>query len=442
MRDRVFVSKGEIMVRFGMAAATLALMAAPLFAQESTEKLKKELEQLRAEVDGLKAVNQTREIPASGKVQADAMAADDNPLMTLLKGTKLSGFIDTGYEFSFNQLNTNKPFSNAGKNPIRIFDTQDNSFYLNELHLQVERLASKDMIVGYHFEIAAGHDPAIYDGGAFGIQEGWVQILAPVGDGIDIRIGKMAMMCGYEVLENTGNMNYSRGMVFGIAQPFTSTGIRASYGMGGKDHDMFTMTLGFSNGFNFTNKLEDNDHGKAVEFNVTVKPISDLLVSMTLIEDHDTGTVAAPLSGSTNDGHYMFDLVVSYQLDKLTLALDYTQTSIQGIGVLAANDRAYLSGIAVYTKYQVTDAFASSIRIEYFSDQHGVLPGVGPVGAGDSGDGARIFEFTLTEELKVAKQLILRFEIRHDDANNHIFNRNGKAARGDNTIGFEAIMPF
>src|SRR5437868_14065674 len=131
MRDRVLL-KGEIMVRFGMAAAVLALMAAPLFAQESTEELKKELQQLRAEVDGLKAVNQSKEIPASGKIDADAMAADDNPLMTMFKGTKLSGFVDVGYSFSFNTLNTVRV---AGvlqntHSPIRIFDNRDNSFYL------------------------------------------------------------------------------------------------------------------------------------------------------------------------------------------------------------------------------------------------------------------------------------------------------------------------
>src|SRR2546422_7064527 len=52
------------------------LFRSPLFAQESTEQLKKELEQLRAKVDALEAVNQTKEIPASGKVQADARSEE------------------------------------------------------------------------------------------------------------------------------------------------------------------------------------------------------------------------------------------------------------------------------------------------------------------------------------------------------------------------------
>src|SRR6185436_7872774 len=106
MRDRVFVSKGDIMVRFGMVAAALALMASPLLAQESTESLKKELEQLRKEVDALKSVNSTRELAAMG--------ADDSPIMTLFKGTKLSGHVDTAYGFSFNQLHADVNNTGAG----------------------------------------------------------------------------------------------------------------------------------------------------------------------------------------------------------------------------------------------------------------------------------------------------------------------------------------
>src|SRR5262247_624866 len=120
MRERGFVSKGEVMVRFGMVAAALALMASPLLAQESTDDLKKELEQLRKEVDALKSVNSTKEVPAMGKIDSDAMAADESPIMTLFKGTKLSGHVDAAYGFSFNQLHANlvsPGVSNTGNNP-------------------------------------------------------------------------------------------------------------------------------------------------------------------------------------------------------------------------------------------------------------------------------------------------------------------------------------
>jgi len=411
--------------------------------------------QLRREVDGLKALNTTKEVPSQGKINADSMAADDNPLMTLFKGTKLSGFVDVGYQFSFNQLNTNTtgpatPIRPAtGNNPVRIFDNSDNSFYMHEAHLQLERLASKDMIVGYHIELVGGHDPSVYDGsGVIGVsvQEAWVQILAPLGDGLDIRAGRMATLVGYEVLENISNMNYSRGMIFGIVQPFTHTGVRLSYGMGGANHDMFVMTMGFNNGFNLGNTasnglFEDNDHGKALEMQVAIRPIKDLLVSVTFLVDNDQ-----VLSNSTNDGHYLIDLVAAYQMDKLTFALNFTQTAVQGVGgatgpVSGPGTRQRLNGIAVYTKYAWTDSMASALRIEYFSDWHGQILAK-PALAADSGDGTRVFEFTLTQEIKIASQLVLRIEFRHDDSNQHTFLRNSSPARGDNSFGVEAIMPF
>ena len=436
------------MVRLGMAAAVLALMASPLLAQESTEQLKKELQELRAEVEGLKAVNQSKEIPAQGKIDANAMAADDNPLMTLFKGTKLSGFVDVGYEFSFNTLNTDRTGAgaaplNQGHNSTRIFDNRDNSFYMHEAHLQLERLASKDMIVGYHIELGAGHDPSIYDNATVTAQEAWVQILAPVGSGLDIRAGKMATLAGYEVLENVNNMNYSRGMLFGLIQPFTNTGVRVAYGMGGSNNDMLTFTLGFNNGLNSTlattpDLFSDADHGKAVEFQLATKPIKDLLASITLITGNDTISGA---NVSTRDQFYLFDIVVAYTMDKFTLALNVDWASAQQSDLVApiTNTRTPLSGFAIYGKFAWTDAMATALRFEYVSDQKGGSIFPNPA---EGGSGNRVAEITLTQEIKVANQLILRVEVRSDNCNDHIFRRNEKAARGDNTLGFEAIMPF
>ncbi len=428
------------MVRLGMAAAVLALMASPLLAQESSEQLKKELQELRAEVDALKAVNSTKEIPSSGSVAQDAMAADDNPVMTLFKQTKLSGFVDAGYQVSFNHMHKEAASSNHAKpganaNQIRIFDDRADSFYLHAVQLNLERLATKDMIVGYHLELAAGHDPLIYDGANVSLQEGWLQIMAPIGDGLDIRVGKMAMLCGYEVLENVNNMNYSRGMLFGIIQPFTSTGIRASYWFG----QQFGATLGFSNGINNlatgTDTYSDDDQSKMVEFQVAAKPMKDLSISATLLYGHESN-----LSGSTGDGYYLFDLVVSYTMDKLTLALNFDKSSIQGVANSAPGSRGPLSGIAMYAKYAFSDTLSEALRLEYFSDTDGVIL--------TNVNGSRVFSVTATTEMKVAQQLILRAELRADNSNDRIFTRGGgstgadRAARGDYTLGFEAIMPF
>jgi len=433
------------MVRFATVAAVLAMMAAPLVAQESTEQLRKELESLRKEVDGLKADRaqyESKEVAGSASVGQDSMAPEgDSPIMTALKGTKLSGFVDAGYQVSFgNGLNATS--GSPGPMTTRVFDNRANSFYLNAVQLNLERLATKDMIVGYHFELAAGHDVGIYNGAGseVGLLEGWLQILAPVGSGLDIRVGKMAYLGGFEVIESKDDFNYSRGLLFGFIQPFTETGIRASYDFS----EQLTAVIGFANSTNGAgvDQYADTDNQKQVDLQVVFKPTKDALVSMTVTEGTDTANLGQTAAGK----FYIFDIVGSYTMDKLTLALNLDFASANHIAAPGPGNRAPLTGIALYGKYAWTDAMASALRVEYMSDHNGIgfgpHSGAGTVTGTDSGTGARIVELTLTQEMKVAQQLILRVELRTDNSNNHIMSRDAKEARGDTTLGFEAIMPF
>ena len=210
---------------------------------------------------------------------------------------------------SFNQLHSDGfATNNAGANPTRVFDNRGNSFYLNAAQLNLERLASKDMIVGYHIELAAGHDPSIYDGQNVTLQEGWAQIVAPLGSGLDIRVGKMATLAGFEVLESMNNFNYSRGMLFGLIQPFTNTGVRASYWFG----EQAGLTIGFNNGLNNVvpgGQYVDNNHGKMLELQLATKFIN-LTANFTVLWGNDAGA----LSGGIGDDFYLFDIVVGYTI--------------------------------------------------------------------------------------------------------------------------------
>lgn len=408
------------MVRFGMVAMVLALAAAPLVAQESTESLKKELESLRAEVDGLKAQRfESKELPAS-------MAPEgDSPVMTALKETKLSGFVDTGYMVTFNA-----PMPAAGAAlKGRVFDTNPNSFYLNSVQLNLERLANEKLIVGYHLELAAGNDVGLYTPGGpgIGLQEGWLQVLAPVGSGLDVRVGKMATLAGYEVIESMSNNQYSRGVLFGFAIPFTHTGIRAAHSLTKE----LGFTVGVNNGWNAPGStFVDNNYGKTLELQVAVA-VKDVKAFLTAYVGDES------VAGNPYAKRYVIDAVVELKMGQITLALNADIGSQQGT-VAVANDGQSWSGVAAHAKYQMNDWFAPSIRVEYFSDADGANFGV----AGEGGAGARIISTTLTAEAKVASQLILRVELRFDNSNDHDFARGSNAAKGQNTLGFEAIMPF
>ncbi|RPH51833.1 MAG: hypothetical protein EHM91_00795, partial [Planctomycetota bacterium] len=190
-----------------------------------------------------------------------------------------------------------------------------------------------------------------------------------------------------------------------------------------------------NNGLNVVNRFEDQDTMKMVEFQVAAKPMKDLSIALTLLYGHET----PPSLNSTGDGTYLFDLVVAYTMDKLTLGLNFDKSSIQSVANSAPGSRGPLSGVALYAKYAFTDTLSEALRIEYFSDKEGVLVG--------GANGCRVFSITATTEMKVAQQLILRFELRADNSNDAIFTRGGgdaglRAAHGDYTLGFEAIMPF
>lgn len=430
------------MVRIGTAAAVLALMATPLFAQESTEQLKKELEQLRAEVDGLKAVNQTREIPAAGKAGEDAMAADDSPIMTMFKSTKLSGSVDVSYQYSL------RPGFNGSPRPLvfgnRFNDTTANTFAVNDVVVRLDRLATKDMIVGYNFAIGLGQDPtALNLAGAnvttFGLLEAWVEILAPIGNGLDIRMGKMYGLAGYEAFESVRDMNFSRGLLYTWSMPHDTDGVRLNYSFA----EQANVTIGLNNGWN--SGFDTND-GKNVEFQLELKPMRDLKVDLTVMWGPEA---TSPAGAPTN--RFLMDLVVEYKMDKLTTALEFDWGLAASPGATVAVPNPAWGGVAAYLKYQLMDFFASALRLEYYSQGfgRGVLGNEAPGGTSSSPAGTavnqRTIEFTLTEEFKIGNALLLRVEYRHDDAITFAGTAGAGVTgpgRGSDSIAVELVMPF
>ena len=68
--------------------------------------------------------------------------------------------------------------------------------------------------------------------------------------------------------------------------------------------------------------------------------------------------------------------------------------------------------MAAYAKYDFTDWFSASIRGEYFNDKDGVRTGIPQ----------KLKEITIIPEFKVAKNLLVRPEYRHDWSNRNGFD--------------------
>src|SRR4030095_5847072 len=140
------------------------------------------------------------------------------------------GYLEGSYTQNFNN-----PASRI--NQLRIFDVNSNQFRPNLAQIVFEREAKADGSrwgrLVFHIKFNAGGDSDFIGGTNLNqwadFQEFYVQYLAPVGRGLNIQAGQINSVVGYEVVESPRNANYSRSWLFGLGQPFTTRGVRASY---------------------------------------------------------------------------------------------------------------------------------------------------------------------------------------------------------------------
>ncbi len=416
-----------------MTLAAVLGAALPVLAQESNDELRKEIEKLKGKVEALEAA---KPAPAPAK-EAQMMDLNDRTILdVLLAETKLGGFIDAGYIF-----NMNRPKDVDGdkeSNRVHIFTEDPSTFYLHNAQLELKRDPTKEVIVGYDVRLMVGSDAPGVDLGAdnFGLQQANIQILAPVGDGLLIKVGKMATLAGAEVIESKDNYNYTRSLNFNWAIPFTHTGVRANYMLAdGK----VGITLGINNGWD--NQVDDN-FGKTLEAQLAVTPTEWLSAYLNFYFGDERTDVTLP---DEDEKRTLIDIVVVLQnipsVKGLSIIANFDIGSQDdSVATATGVDDAEWTGFSLAGKYQINDIWAGAIRYSMLDDKDEFrLPGLaGGVGV----DGVKYSELTFTVEARPVKDLIVRGEVRFDMADEDVF-LDGKDVDDAQTIfGLEAILLY
>ena len=336
---------------------------------------------------------------ASGVALADeekktsGMTVDD-----IKKMLGLSIYLQGGYNYNFEN-------PGSQENGLRIFDHKANSFTLDLAQIVFTKDAPVGGI-GYKLKLSAGetakfiHAAGLGDSdNPFDLTEAYINYVAPLGKGLKFQFGKFVTMHGAEVIEAKDDMNYSRGLLFNYAIPFTHTGLMVGYPFSDVVSTNFYVVNGWDN-------FNDDGSSKTLGLSVNVTPAEQFSAAINLMNGREQD-----LQTSIKSNRFLSDTVITVKpIKNLTLVVN-TDYSIQSNSAPDGGDAKWY-GVAGYAKYDFTDFFSTAVRAEYFKDPQGART-LTPQTAK---------EVTLTPEFRVAKDLIVRPEYRHDWSDKDVFD--------------------
>jgi len=343
----------------------------------------------------------------------------------LLDDVEIHGFASSSYTFNFNE-------PDSRTNNFRIFDQDANSFQFDVGELVFLKETADMDDIGFRVDLTYGFSvPEVAqstpltpdDEDDFDVQQGYVSWKAPVGNGLQLDFGKFITHIGAEVIEGYDgwNSNFSRSFLFGLAIPFTHTGLRASYDI----NDQLSVLGVIANGWDNTT---DNNDSKSIGFQVAYSPSDDLAIFFNWMGGNEQ-------TDSDHEFRQIFDIVVdaavSNQLS-LQFNLDYGTEQDTGVG----GDDAEWFGLAGIVRYDVNKWFSMNFRAEIFKDYDGVrtLTTATP--------GHDLWEITITPEFRINKNMVVRAEYRHDESNKPVFGDGAGFSDTQDTVAFNALVYF
>ncbi|MBI3313148.1 MAG: porin [Candidatus Omnitrophica bacterium] len=410
---------GLLLIAFGITS--------PVFADENqVAELKNEVQELKGVVSALQSEIKTMKghiTPTPGKESTAAMIVppgEEHPSGTIkaLSDIHMGGYVDVQYSMALNDGTDHRTAAgaqNTGTNTGRIFDTDQDSFTLNLVELNFQRIANPEGGAGFRADIMIGEDAEVVDFDAstdrdeFSIQQAYVEYNQPLSafegneilpDTINLKAGRFVTLAGAEVIEAADNWNISRSFAFGLAIPFTHLGVRSNFKM---FNDKLDVYAGINNGWD---TVVDNNKAKTLEFGAGYTLFDKINMFHSLYW-------GAENNDQTSKKRHLFSHVASYNVtDKLSIKGElnhgYQPRVLDASGT--ENNGADWQSYAGYVRYQFTDKFATTYRAELFRQDELFRSTLDYT----------LSSHTLTAEYKLTDSMLTRFEYRADKSNDAI----------------------
>jgi hypothetical protein len=363
-------------------------------------------------------------------------------LETAQPGIKLSGYVDTSYTYNFSGGGN----TNGGHATNRFQDgfgstftgqEDSNDFNVNAVKLTLQKPLPEEnkLAAGFRVDLFMGEDWTAAGDQSLFVYTAYVLARIPVGNGLDLKVGKITGLLGLESDDRPANMNFSNGLIhlYGLPQG-PAAGINAAY----QFNDQVSAQFQFVNQGGVDSRfLDQSDVSKVASFLVTLtSPGGNASLNFGGCYSPDGGQglwgdssnypgAATDLSHSQDNGAVViFDVnglwKPLFANNKLTLGFD----SALGFGdsgyqfVNAEGERhdttAGWWGVELFSKYQFNKLFSLAGRAGYFNDRTG-----GKLMDTYDLDPARatstdVWSFTSTAGFDIWENLLTRLEYRLD----------------------------
>ncbi len=316
---------------------------------------------------------------------------------------QITGYADAYYQYNLNGVAQAKTTS---------FSETNNSFTLGMANVKLAKAFKKagfvaDLGFGPRADAANG-----YANSTSSIVKQLYVTYAPTSK-LKFTFGNFATHIGYELIDATGNLNYSTSYAFSKG-PFYHTGIKGEY--------ILSPTLtGMIGVFNDTDRKFDFDASKHVGAQLAYAK-GNLKLYLNYLEgknSEDTATLR----------NRQWDVTASLQAtEKLGLGLNLTQKYFIRPNITLSS----WTGTALYANVAVASNVVLAARGEYFIDIKGEA-----VGVTDN----KIFDFTLSANIKLDGLTIIP-EIRYDNATQAIFLDKTGAKKSSPSLLVAAVYVF
>ena len=370
-----------------------------------------------------------------------------SPVMTALAATTISGYVDTSAEW-----NPNGNAGNANLPPYKFNSaSKADGFNLDVIQLRIDKpLSESDWAAGYRADLWFGPDAntlgtssMFNNTGDFGLRQAYVALRAPVGTGLDFKMGVFDSIIGYESIEAGNDPNFTRS--YGnTMEPQTHTGLLASY----RFCDAFSASAGVANTVNsainsraqlgssgvyspmWNNLYTALGNPPTQGMDAKSESFKSYMGSIALTAPDSMGFLtgstlyAGIVSGynnsiwgsglGANQTSYYVGATIATPVTGLRVGAAFDYLNYQdlgkssGLGSFSADPYAWAT--AGYVSYQATEKLSFHVRAEYTEQKYGFQLDETSFGPPKT----RIFAATFTTQYDLWKNVISRVEFRWD----------------------------